>query len=763
MQWVKIMHRQFNRGSVAPLALLFTLVSMSFTVAYLKNSFSQSAMEKYRYAEWRALYAAEAGLNDVGIIILPQITSDTLLIQNGVDYGKDENDQPVGLYKDIACSTRLQINSTRKEYIAYATGVAEYTTPSGTDVSIERRVYTTMVPQGFEEFMYFTHKEEPIGPGNTGVVNFGSGDQLEGKVHTNGVMTMSSYCNPGPTFTGEVNITFDAIDQNGNAINYGGCSEDIFEDDDGNTILDTVSTIIFPPSNSAEVARQSATRVFEADDKLFRPGKKDTLIMTEINFVNGGYWATQWLYNIPPVGSPPAEYDYFYDSLAIGINNRDDGRLHLGANNQFDFDIVPPTYPSNNLPPAFIISGIDATGSDITQELQDLVNSGDLIRIQNDAGTRWIQFIATGNNIPFPPALGIFFDPLTLSSSDEPFLDDESVKFINTSASTGLAEDVEWNSYNFYHDHLDNGIEFCEAGRIQHFDFEYWNYGGISGNGCDIFTCPDVIYNSEYVHMNRAFFSKGNSPQVIYVKGGQVLVRGTVDGLYTIVTDDYTEYRRHDDNDIIDRVWGNIWLIDDIVYADSDANGAVVHPMDGGTDHVLGLLAGGNIIIANTRPNGARDQQYGSDIVINASILAMNGGFISHYWQNTLQNYHNPTSYTGGTGITSVIADGRGGHRNYYRVKSSISPNFGGVFTGNSDYRGTVHLYGSVVQFKRGYMKRNTPGPYPVPAPGLGYDKDYHYDWNLQLRPPPYFPDLESSDNAVILKMASYGEANSIE
>ena len=41
-----------------------------------------------------------------------------------------------------------------------------------------------MVPQGFEEFMYFTDVEEPIGPGNTGVVNFGSGDQLEGKVHT---------------------------------------------------------------------------------------------------------------------------------------------------------------------------------------------------------------------------------------------------------------------------------------------------------------------------------------------------------------------------------------------------------------------------------------------------------------------------------------------------------------------------------------------------------------------------------------------------
>jgi len=762
MQWMKIMHRQVNLGSVAPLALLFTLVSMSFTVAYLKNSFSQSAMEKYRYAEWRALYAAEAGLNDVGIIILPQITSDTLLIQNGVDYGKDENNQPVGIYKDIACSTRLQINSTRKEYIAYATGVAEYTTPSGTDVSIERRVYTTMVPQGFEEFMYFTHEEKPIGPGNTGVVNFGANDVLEGKVHTNGQLVMSNYgC---PDFSGEVNITFDAVDEYGNAIQgYQNC-EDSFEDDDGNLILDTVSTIIFPPSNSAEVARQSATRVFDADDKLFRPGKKDTLIMTEINFVNGGYWATQWLYNIPPVGSPPAEYDFAYDSSSQIPNTLvDEGTLHLYAN-FYDGTTYPPN-PDNGQN-FLLVSAFDASGNNVQEEIIDLIEGGDIIRIQNGDGSKVQSFIANGATPFGADRLMVQFNIETftyVSLSGTGFSDGEDVTFINTSASTGLAEDVEWNSYNYYHDHLDNGIDFCEAGRIQHFDFEYWNYGGISGNGCDIFTCPDVIYNSEYVHMNRAFFSKGNSPQVIYIKGGQVLLRGTVDGLYTIVTDDYTEYRRHDDNDIIDRVWGNIWLIDDIVYADSYASGEVVHPIDGGTNHVLGLIAGGSVIIANTRPNGARDQQYGSDIVINASILAMNGGFISHYWQNTLQNYHNPTYYTGGTGITTVIADGRGGHRNYYRVKSSISPNFGGVFTGNSDFRGTVHLYGSVVQFKRGYMKRNIPGPYPVPAPGLGYDKDYHYDWNLQLKPPPYFPDLQSSDNTVILKMASYGEANSIE
>ena len=55
-------------------------------------------MEKYRYAEWRALYAAEAGLNDVGIIVLPQIAGDTLLLAGGVDYGEDENGNPIGRY-----------------------------------------------------------------------------------------------------------------------------------------------------------------------------------------------------------------------------------------------------------------------------------------------------------------------------------------------------------------------------------------------------------------------------------------------------------------------------------------------------------------------------------------------------------------------------------------------------------------------------------------------------------------------------------------
>ncbi len=722
---------------------------MSFTVAYLKNSFTQSAMEKYRYAEWKALYAAEAGLNDVAMVVLPYITTDTLLLSEGVMYGSDQNNAPIGMYKDIACSTRIIPNTTRKEYIAYSTGVAGYTSASGTDVSIERRVYTSMRPQGFEEFMYFTHEEEPIGPGNTGNVNFGNSDQLEGKVHTNGVMSFSNWCQPGPQFSGEVNITFEAIEENGSGINWGNCDEDIF-DVDGSTILDTVSRIIFPPSNSAEVAKASATHTFSGDSKLFRPGKKDTLIMTEINFADGGYWATQWWYNIPPIGNPPSEYSFMYDSESEGLNVLD-SCVRLQPT---EFDSVANNYINVSF---VILAPITADGTNIQNlvEMNELVvNDGDQIIIHNEDNSKVLTFTAstTADNALFSQfgIVRLSIDPNTveyMGPDGVPFLHNEPVTFVNTNADEGLNEDVEWNAFHYYHDHADNETAYCDAGRIQHFDFEYWNAGGTA---CDIFDCPDIIYNSQYVFMSRTFFQAGGSPQVIYIKGGQVLVRGVVNGRFTIVTDDYTEYRRHDDENKIDRVWGNIWLIDDVIYSDSAPNGAVTHPQDGGSNNVLGLIAGGSVIIANTKPNGGGQGHSEDDIIINAAIIAMNGGFISHYWQNLLTNYHD---WNDGLGY-GIIADGRGGHRNPYRSESA-----GGSYSNNNDYRGYVNLWGSIVQFKRGYMKRNNPGPYNV-SPGVGYDKNYNYDWNLQLNPPPYFPDLENANNTVILKMSSYGETN---
>ena len=85
------------------------------------------------------------------------------------------------------------------------------------------------------------------------------------------------------------------------------------------------------------------------------------------------------------------------------------------------------------------------------------------------------------------------------------FTPGEVVTVTNLDAPAGLDEDFEWNTFHYYHDHLDNGVDFCEAGRIQHFDFDYWVAGGPS---CDIFNCPDEIYGSEYVHMGRTFFNE---------------------------------------------------------------------------------------------------------------------------------------------------------------------------------------------------------------------------------------------------------------
>ena len=138
--------------------------------------------------------------------------------------------------------------------------------------------------------MYFTNEEKPIGPGNTGTVNFGTNDQLEGRVHTNGDIVFSSYgC---PDFSGSVTITNEAVENGGGIGGWGACDEGVFEQNiDGETvnILDTIATITFPPENSAQLVRANADYVFNADDMLFRSGKKDTMVMTEINFTESGF------------------------------------------------------------------------------------------------------------------------------------------------------------------------------------------------------------------------------------------------------------------------------------------------------------------------------------------------------------------------------------------------------------------------------------------------------------------------------------------
>jgi len=774
-------------GSTAPLAVLFMMVSMFFTISYLKNSFNQSAMEEYRYAEKKALYSAEAGLNDVGIVVLPKITTSdtTFLPPPGVNYGADENGDPIGKYYNIHCYTDLI--GTQTGFFAEASGEASYTSPNGNDIKIVRTVGTTMLPDDFSKFMYFTDKEDPVGPGNTGMVNFCGADELEGRVHTNGFI---DFCNGGncPTFTGSITITNEGgyDDEFDCDASYGACWPE-FVDDDDNCIGKVVPKFQYPPINALAVARDAADRVFTADDLIFRPGKKDTLIMTEIQFADNGYYATQWWYNIPPVSGPPVEFDFYYDSSATGVGDRDSGRVHMSFNNLFDYGAGEYILTQQGM---FLGSTWDTTGNEVATEIIGMINAGDIIHVQNESQTKMIQFTASGANPWGPDAFLINYDTTTYSYTYtgslpvQPFFDDEPVKLINTSATQGWAEDVEWNTPdgNYWHDHFDisdwddNGetgeTDYCTPGQMQHFDFMYWTQG-------DIFDGPgSAVYQSDYVYKERTFYPV-NGPHVIYVKGGQVLVRGVVNGQYTIITDEYQEYRWHSDQSKIDRQWCNIWIIDDIIYEDH-VNYEINQPEDGGTDNVLGLIAGGNVILANTEPNGAKgngvatnSNHQQSHVRVHAAVMALRGGFVSQYWQNSSREYSDyfydngcvPTLNAISGGFVGKIADCRGQYRNPYIPEPSDScyipqfnPNYGenGTDTGNGDYRGYIYLWGSIVQQKRGYMMRNTTGPYMTND--IGFDKSYHYDNNLRFRPPPYYPVAEDSEGNIILTVSSYGQ-----
>ncbi|MBC8213515.1 MAG: hypothetical protein ISR90_02315 [Candidatus Marinimicrobia bacterium] len=244
----------------------------------------------------------------------------------------------------------------------------------------------------------------------------------------------------------------------------------------------------------------------------------------------------------------------------------------------------------------------------------------------------------------------------------------------------------------------------------------------------------DALLLDETRHTNR--------PVVIYVKGGQVRVHGTFKGRYTIVTDEFMTYRRHGwpggfyGPPPVDTTWCNIWLTDNLKNADAIGN-TVPQPQqrcEGGSDNIMGLVSGANVIIANTWANGARDS-YGSnqDIVIHADLCAFNESFVIQYWQNT-SNFYDPPH-----------GDGRG-------------PSIFGGYTNQSDIRGNIILWGGVVQRYRGFMERNLPGPYDI-FPGIGMDKDYHYDRNLSCAPPPHFPSIEyEGTNEISLKLSDYGE-----
>jgi len=264
----------------------------------------------------------------------------------------------------------------------------------------------------------------------------------------------------------------------------------------------------------------------------------------------------------------------------------------------------------------------------------------------------------------------------------------------------------------FYRDTFGGGPGLYQGDlEFQHFDF-------VQPPAADLIT-DDVLMTPE---------------AVIWIDGGQVQVEGTIQGRYTVGTSSPQPYKMPHDHDIVQELNCNIWIMDDLVYADSETNGYVTV----GSPNRLGLLSGGNIIVANTTANGKRNSATAANVKINAAMIAMNESFLIQYWQNSTAGYN----YL--EGGFAIKGDGRG--------VLPFRP-----ATGTADIRGEVMIYGSVVQDKRGYLKRNNPGPYPI-SPGIGYEKDYHYDRNLRRFPPPEWPETKNSDGSSSLELSGIGE-----
>lgn len=699
------MNKKYSNGTATITAVIFTMISLLLTSAYLRYSLSASVAEKYRFAESAALLLAETGINKEAMPVLPYMSAGVIHLAGG---GLQFNSTPEfdGFYKDVVCSSYVD-EYGRTTYFASAWGSARFKNSAGEGVTVDRKAEVKLEPEDFSKFMYFTNSEEPGGgPYTSGYVSFGQHDTLEGVVHTNGHMRMSAFgC---PEFTGEVY----AVD----GISMGNCDDSF----DGIEWSDSASYILYPPENTVDYIKSVADYVFTADDYLWRGSQKDSLIMTEIEFVQSGFKVSQWAYAIPPVtmdGQPPVAYTWDDVTSPFSLSSG-------GIGVDIPFSDVSGYWNVDSV----FLSNTDSSGTNVSDILAAYA-VGDTIMIKSqEASWNYYGGVITGKSTfsgGYIFEVGYWTQGTFVAGG---FADGESVDLIHK---TPIDPTEQFNSFAFYHNHEDDGSTQCSSTGFHHFDFE-------PPNGTD-YVMPETMF-----HDDRA---------VIYIKDGQLRVHGEVDGQFTVITDNYTEYRRQDDPNIIDWVWNNIWLIDDILYSDSNpATGQVVY----GTPNRLGLVAGGNVIIANTSANGARNKASGEDIIINAALMAMHDSFVAHYWQNSVagqqQNGYDVTTDLPYdiSNPASAKADGRGPFRN---------PTTTVYGTTSNDLRGVVHLYGSVTQNLRGYMKRNPPGSYD--PYWIGYDKNYHYDDNFSdFFPPPHFPATSSADGGINLVLKSYKEVD---
>lgn len=164
---------------------------------------------------------------------------------------------------------------------------------------------------------------------------------------------------------------------------------------------------------------------------------------------------------------------------------------------------------------------------------------------------------------------------------------------------------------------------------------------------------------------------------------------------------------------------GNLRIIDNIRYEDANPiTGIVTNPQ---SQNIMGIVSEAQVKIANTPQNG-RENSAGmglnqtnrnlTDVVITAAVVALGESF-------TFENQNDPDS--------------------------------GYVCDCLPDDRGTIYLYGSLTQMRRGYVHRSTRS-------STGYLKQYRYDRRLLQERPPCFFDVTDEFGHALFNLVQWGQ-----
>lgn len=162
-------------------------------------------------------------------------------------------------------------------------------------------------------------------------------------------------------------------------------------------------------------------------------------------------------------------------------------------------------------------------------------------------------------------------------------------------------------------------------------------------------------------------------------------------------------------------------LLDNITVVGADAQGRV--PLD--NRNFIGLVSEAEIKIANTLENGRE----------NAGIAPPASG----------RNQTNP-SRSSIVITAAVVALGES-----FTFENQNDADSGYVCWCAPDDRGTIYLWGSLTQMRRGYVHRSTRN-------STGYLKQYRYDRRLLYSRPPCFFDVTNEEGKALFNIVQWGQ-----